>query len=321
MKSFLLLSILISIGFSSFSQKVSQNQLPVKLKSEPRFYISIHGGYAFAMNSTFKFYPDNISSVAIKKLDNAPLVREIDYEADSKGLGEGYRAGAGLSYIINDFINVGIDVEYFESSISKLRDSSFYSSHTILGSTREWDYRQQYKISYETSLLMFSPNITFKAIARPKFFIYNKLGAIIILHPSGTQHDAISENFIVGKQAVYTDSSATTRKQYEWGVRNPAFGFMGGIGCQAKVTGKVRVFAELQFSHIIFEEQKRVLTSYEINGNEIISTLSRRQKETIYKKGYKSDNAAANPDEPNVATYQNFPITYAGMQIGIIYRF
>ena len=328
MKKFLLAAMLMGIIIPAVCQKKSGNNLSadqsaaIKIKNQPRFYVSIHGGYAMALGSTFKFYPDNISSVSIKKLDNSPLLKEIDYEANSKGFGDGYRVGGGLSYIVNDFINLGIDVDYLESTISKIKDSSYYSSHTAFGNTKEWDYKEQYKISYETSLLLFSPNITFKAIARPTFFIYNKIGAIIVLHPTGTQRDAVGETYIFGWQGSYRDSLATTQKKYEWGIRNPALGFMGGLGCQATVTKKIRAYIELQFSHIVFEEQNKMLTSLVKNGNEMIATLSRSQRETVFKRDYKTDNnIVTNPDEPRIETYQRIPITYAGVQMGIVYRF
>ncbi|HEV8081597.1 MAG TPA: hypothetical protein VGP55_00240 [Chitinophagaceae bacterium] len=328
MKYYLLSTILLSIGLPSFCQKISHNHSSselspaIRIKPEPHFYLSIHGGYAFALGSTFKFYPDNISSVSIKLIDNNPPVKDIDYKDNSKGLGDGVRAGIGLSYVLNDFINVGIDVDYFKTSINKLRDSSYYSSHNLLGNLKEVSYDEQDKMSYETSILLFSPNITFKAITRQKFFIYSKLGAIVIYRPSTIQREDINGNYSKGRQGNFTDSTINIEKRYEWGIRDPAFGFMCGIGGQAKVTEKIRAFAELQFSHIIFKERNRVLTNYIINGNEMIETLSQSEKEIVFKTDYKTDyNTITNPDEPSVATYQKFPITYAGLQLGIIYRF
>ncbi len=326
MKKYLLSSILLSIGYSSFCQKISSNisyrdSLPIiRIKDESRFYLSIHGGYAFSLGSTFKFYPDNVSSVSVKQLDNTPEVKQINYKEDSKGLGDGFRAGVGISYIINDFINVGIDLDYFKSSISKIKDSDFYSAQSMNGIIDEVNYNEQYKISYTTSLLSFSPNITFKAIARPKFFIYNKLGAIVIFRPSSIQRESINGDYKLGWQGFYRDSSSTSQKVYDWGIRNPAFGFMGGIGGQVKITERVRAYAEIQFTHIIFKVENRLLTDFKMNGTEMINTLSQSEKEIIFKRNYTSE-VNTNPNMPTVATYQRFPITYAGLQLGIVYRF
>ncbi|MDQ6890966.1 MAG: hypothetical protein M3Z56_11895 [Bacteroidota bacterium] len=327
MKKYLLASILVSFSFLSFCQKESNNNLirdslpAIKIKTEPRFYLSIHGGYAFSLGSTFKFYPDNVSSISVKELDNTPPVKQVVYKEDSKGLGDGFRAGIGFSYIINDFINAGIDIDYFKSSISKTRDSSFYSTQAMNGNINEVNYNEQYKISYQTSLLSFAPNITFKAIARPKFFIYNKLGAIIIFRPSSIQRENVDGQYRLGWQGFYRDSSATLQRKYDWGIRNPAFGFMGGIGGQAKVTEKIRVFAELQFTHVIFKVKNRLLTDFKMDGKEMLGTLSQSEKEIIFKRSFSVATADTNPNMPSIAIYQKFPITYAGLQAGIIYRF
>ncbi len=327
MKKYLAISIFISIGFYSYAQKKSQLNSPtgsfptIKIKSEPRFYLSVHGGYALSLGSTFKFYPDNISSIAVTALDNTPPIKEIKYKEDSKGLGDGARVGVGISYIINDFLNVGMDIDYFKSSISKTRDSSYYSNQVLPNNVDEVTYNEQYKISYTTSLLSFSPNITFKAIARPKFFIYNKLGAIVIFHPSSIQHETLNGNYKLGWQGFYRDSAVSTQKTYDWGIRNPAFGFMGGIGAQAKITEKIRAYAELQFTHIIFKVKNRLLTDFKMDGTEMLSTLSQSEKEIVFAKSYTSNNANSNPNNPTVAIYQKFPITFAGLQVGVVYRF
>ena len=310
-----------SFGQNTFSSGFNRDSLPViKIKDEPRFYLSVHGGYAFSLGSTFKFYPDNISSVSVKQLDNTPEVKQVNYREDSKGLGDGFRAGVGISYVINDFLNVGLDVDYFKSSISKTRDSSYYSAQSMNGGLSEVNYDEAYKISYTTSLLSFSPNITFKAIARPKFFIYNKIGAIVIFRPSSVQRESVSGNYKLGWQGFYRDSASTSSKVYDWGIRNPAFGFMGGIGAQAKITEKVRAYAEIQFTHIIFKVKNRLLTDFTQDGKNMINTLSQSQKEIVFKENFSSD-ANNNPNTPTIATYQKFPITYGGLQLGIIYRF
>ncbi|MEO6637167.1 MAG: hypothetical protein ABIN25_02750 [Ginsengibacter sp.] len=328
MKKYLVTSILFSIACTSaYAQKnslraVGRDSFPViKIKSEPRFYLSVHGGYAFSLGSTFKFYPDNISSISVTALDNTPPVQQVSYKEDSKGLGDGFRGGLGISYIINDFINIGIDIDYFKSSISKTRDSFYYSNQQMANSIDELTYNEKYKISYTTSLLSFSPNVTFKAIARPKFFIYNKIGAIVIFHPSSIQHETLNGNYKIGWQGFYRDSSISTQKTYDWGIRNPAFGFMGGIGAQTKITENIRAYAELQFTHIIFKVKNRLLTDFQMDGNDMLGTLSQSQKEIVFEKSYTSDNVNSNPNNPTIAIYQKFPITFAGVQMGVVYRF
>jgi hypothetical protein len=290
-----------------------------KLKKQPRFFISVYGGYSLALGSTFKFYPDDVSSISVKMVENIPASKKVSYAAPTKGLGEGFRIGAGLSYIVNDFINVGIDVSYLNTSISKNRDSSFYQVQEA--SDVNYDYKEQYKISYNAKLVTISPNITFKAISRPRFFIYNKIGAILTFRPNSIQTEQQDVNVKMGWQGFFKDSSAVNSRRYEWGIRNPAFGFMGGIGTQVRIQERIRVFGELQFTHVVFAVRNRVLTNYTVDGKEMVSTLPVSQKQIDFEKNYVADEWNTNPNKPVVATRQRFPISYIGFQTGLAYRF
>ena len=95
--------------------------------------------------------------------------------------GMGLKFGFGASYIVNDFINIGLDFDYFNSTIYKYRDSSYRQTNIVNGpnNTDEYFYSERNTIAYKATLLSLTPNITFKAISGPKWFLYNKLGAVI----------------------------------------------------------------------------------------------------------------------------------------------
>ncbi|HTE08390.1 MAG TPA: hypothetical protein VK628_06475 [Flavitalea sp.] len=291
------------------------------LKKEPRFTVNVHGGYAFALGSTFKFYPDDVESIDMKVIENNDPVKNTQYKAPTRGLGQGLRVGAGISYIINDFINIGLDIDYFSSIISKNRDSSFYQlmSGGMQGS--EYSYKERVTTSYDATLLTFSPNITFKAVSRPRFFIYNKVGLVVTVRPNSLQKEKTSQVFSKGWQGFFMDSTSQSEKTYEWGIRNPSIGFMGGIGAQVRITEKIRAFAELQFSHIVFVVRARTLTSYTVDGQELVSSLPVSDKELKFERNLSSDQVISNPDQPMRTIIQRIPITYVGMQAGIALRF
>lgn len=299
----------------------SISTMNIKIGNEPRFYLNIHGGYAFSLGSSFKFFPDNISSISVNQVQNNPVSKDVKFKDESKGLGDGFRFGIGLSYIINDFINVGLDVDYSQSTLSKTKDSSFMSKEEMNGNVDQLIYNEKYTISYDATLLTFSPNITFKAISQPKFFIYNKVGAIIIFRPNSIQLETRQGDYKMGWQGFFRDSSLSETKKYEWGLKNPAFGFMGAIGGQVKLTERTRLFAEVQFTHVLFKVRNRILTNYTMDGQEMINTLPISAKETIFKKSFSSDDLSNDPNQPNIDVYQKFPITYVGLQVGIAYRF
>ena len=291
------------------------------LKKEPRFTVNVHGGYAFALGSTFKFYPDDVESIDMKVIENNDPVKNTQYKAPTRGLGQGLRVGAGISYIINDFINIGLDIDYFSSIISKNRDSSFYQLMPGGMQGSEYSYKERVTTSYDATLLTFSPNITFKAVSRPRFFIYNKVGLVVTVRPNSLQKEKTSQVFSKGWQGFFMDSTSQSEKTYEWGIRNPSIGFMGGIGAQVRITEKIRAFAELQFSHIVFVVRARTLTSYTVDGQELVSSLPVSDKELKFERNLSSDQVISNPDQPMRTIIQRIPITYVGMQAGIALRF
>ncbi|HTL09050.1 MAG TPA: hypothetical protein VL307_12350 [Chitinophagaceae bacterium] len=311
---------------NSFSQETYRHYIPkdsslsLLVKPEPKFTVNLHTGYAMALGSTFKFYPDDVSSIVLRMQDNNVTSKDIAYKAPRKGLGEGFRVGAGFSYVLNDFINVGLDVDYFRSTISKVRDSSF-TQVLSTGAITEKSYSERYTISYDATLLTFTPNITLKAISRPKWFLYNKVGAVITIRPNSVEHDSRQSTSSMQWQGFRRDSASFTDTRYEWSIRNPSFGFSGGLGAQYKITERIRVYAEVQFSHVVFVVRRRETTSYTIDGREMVNTLTLNQKQIDFEKNFSTDEWIPDPNKPDKAVTQRIPITYAGMQTGIVYRF
>lgn len=75
MKRIMLTALVISCSLAGFCQSpdskyvVGDSMFSIKLKSEPKFYVNFHGGYSMALGSTFKFYPDDVSSIQLKMSD------------------------------------------------------------------------------------------------------------------------------------------------------------------------------------------------------------------------------------------------------------
>ncbi len=296
----------------------------VVLKNESKFFLNLHGGYTMGLGSTFKFYPDDISSIKVAQVGSASATKNVSYSTPTEGLGQGFRLGGGLTYIVNDFINVGLDVDYLKSTIYRDRDSSFNQSKIlgIPGDPDEYIYTEQKRTSYDATILTFSPNITFKAISKPKWYLYNKLGAVISFNPGSTQTDLLTTNTRSGWQGFYKDVASSTAKTYKWGIKNPAYGFMGGFGAQFKVTQKIRVYSELQFSHIVFVVRQKTVTDFKVNGVDMLNSLPVSERVVDFSNSFTTDQqSAANPNTPSRAVTERIPITNLGLQIGMSYRF
>ncbi len=322
--SILSLSLILSCStidvFSQNSGIVDSTQIsfPIKIKSQPRFYINLHASGDMALGSTFKFYPDDITSVTVKATGSTITQENVTSKAPTKGLGDGFRLGGGISYIINDFINIGLDFEYFRSDISKIKDSSY--THMNEAGGIDYLYNERSKITYYESFYTFTPNIIFKAISHPNFYIYNKIGAIIAVKPYNHQ----KENQYITTQrpgSGMPDSTHNINKLYTLKLNNPSFGFMGGIGIQVRVHGKILVFGEAQFSHILFEPKSKILLQFTDNGTSKAGTLTQSERIIEYENSISSDALNTNPQLPTKAIVQKFPVTYVGFEVGVAYHF
>jgi hypothetical protein len=329
MKKIVATTLLLHFLYYGFSQKQVTDTsigLPISenlIKGESRFYINVHGGYAFGLGSTFKFYPDNVSSIQMTQVGNGTPTKKTIYSSPTRGLGEGFRFGIGGSFILNDFINLGLDVDYFKSTIYKNRDSSFNRTQ-ITGAPNGMDYysyNENTKISYDATLLTLSPNITFKAISKTKWYLYNKLGAVITFRPNSTQNNVQTQSTKNGWQGFVKDSVTNNKQTYEWGIRNPAFGFMGGVGAQVRLTKSIRAFGELQFSHIVFVVRNRTTTAFVVADKDMLANLPVSERLIEFRTSYTEDQATPNPNAPSRALTERIPITYVGIQAGLSYRF
>lgn len=293
----------------------------IKIGKEPRVFLNIHSGYSVGLGSTFKFYPDDISSIMIKQDGANTPMKTVEYSNPTKGLGDGFRFGIGASYVINDFLNVNFDFDYFRSTISKVRDSTFHQINQPMtnNTADEYFYSERNTISYAATLLSFTPSVTFKAISKPTWFLYNKLGAVITVRPNSLQEDRTDTRTRLGWQGFYKDSASTVSKKYEWGIRNPAFGFMGAFGGQVKLKDKIRLYAELQYSHIVFVIRKRTLTEFKVNEMSMENTLSRSEREVEFVKSF-SSASNADPNQPSRTIIQRIPISFIGLQAGICFQ-
>lgn len=274
-------------------------------------------GLALPLN----FYPDDVSSIRVEKTANGDENKTVAYANPSKGLGDGFKFGFGCAYILNDFINIGIDFDYFRSTIKKSRDSSYYFRDTDAtgGMPDEYEYRERNTISYKATLLSITPNITFKAISRPKWFLYNKLGMVITFRPNSLQEDVTYVSTRTGWQGFYKDSSSAIIKKYEWGIRNPAYGFTGALGGQVKLAQRMRLYAEAQFSHVVFVIRKRTLTDFIVNKTHLENTLPLSMRELEFVRSF-SATGNNDPGRPSQTIIQRIPISYVGLQMGLVFQ-
>jgi hypothetical protein len=199
-------------------------------KADSHLFFRLYGNYAVSLASSYR--PTNYTTSVDAK--------DFTYKSTKIGLGKGPRIGIGVGLIVNDFINLGIDVEkYWGRNITS--NSLYYFDQN------GYTYTSNDDIEFKADMISLIPNITFKAISSPNFFIYNRLGIKAgIINKLEETHSYTNTSI---DNNTNSESITTERVEHEFQGGLP-IGFVAALGFQAKLGDKLRFFTEFEFSHV-----------------------------------------------------------------------
>jgi hypothetical protein len=268
-----------------------------------KFYVKVYGGYGLITPGSYKL---ESYSVTNDGTDNISVSKQ--------GLGSGIRAGAGIGVIANDFLNIGVDVEYLKGS--KLKSNSEYRSGAYSNiADRQFDY----------TCISVTPHVIFKAISKPDYLIYNKVGILLNL-PFDLN--------VTGSDTTVSNGGAYTGKTITTGVYKIKLsaGLNVALGVQFTISEKLRGFGEVFGNYLVISPESYTETWIQDNNNSGAYTKNTRTTTIEYIKegtltySYSSkNNDAGGIDETNkwnasVST-NRFNMNAIGINIGVAYRF
>jgi hypothetical protein len=201
--------------------------------TEAPFYLKAYGFYGLLTPGVQIRYSESQSETGIS----------FPFKTTTKGLGAGLHAGVGIGLITSDFINIGVDADMLFGSPIKITnsyDDGFYS----------------YTNSSVTTLTVMSiiPNITFKALSRPSYYIYNRLGLMggVVLDYKTVENalDVSSD----GTSSSYDATSSYTKNSL-------ALGYQVALGVQFRLSQSIRGFAEITAYNQSFKPRRLELTT------------------------------------------------------------
>lgn len=252
---------------------------------ESPFYLKAYGFYSLVTLGT----------------DRSLSRTSTGFNVASKGLGAGPRIGGGIGFIISDFVNVGIDADLLLGD--KLETSSAYK-----------ESNSNYILTRATTLkvLSFVPNITFKALSRPSYYIYNRLGLVggLVLDYNIVQNRIETP---LNGTAIKNEYTIDSRKN------GLAVGYQVALGIQLRLSQHLRGFAELVAYTQSFEKREDLISSVTTNQNGTVlqSNLSISQ--------YKSQGEYVRTTQGGIDVSQlpslNVHISSVGLSTGLLFRF
>ncbi|GAB2530550.1 hypothetical protein [Spirosoma aerophilum] len=260
--------------------------VPYKAKAtEAPFYVKIYGFYGLLTPGV----QVNYSSAILQSGGLQP------FKTTNKGLGAGLRTGLGIGLIINDFVNIGIDAEALFDAPIEIE----YSFEDGLGKSTTTSV---------TTLKVASliPNVTFKALSRPSYYIYNRLGLV-----GGMVLDYKTVNSYVDlAKSGFIKTSGTTN---QYTKNSLAIGYQAALGIQFRLSQSIRGFAEVVAYNQSFKPQRLEVTS--LQGG--IPIGSPRVTEFRNESSY----VEATSSRVGQDVRENIPMNSVGIGAGLVFRF
>ena len=141
--------------------------------------------------------------------------------------------------------------------------------------------------------------------------VYSRLGFVIPI--SGATYSDYMNQVTTG-----SSTNETIIKSKSTGAMS--LGFYGGVGVSLKIGEKLKVFGEAELTGLSIKQKSSMLTTYTVDGNDILPSLDTRDKETEYKDSFNSaDNFESS--QPRTARAQKINYNSLSFNIGIRFNF
>lgn len=221
------------LALSASAQPVSSTNSSV--------YVKIYGAYGLLAPGSYK--------------GSSALIDEpVKFNVVKKGMGGGIRTGIGIGIILNEFINIGIDGEYLIGNKIRLKENITAVESNANGASG-YTLEAQKTLAHEVVSII--PNVVFKALSRPTYYVYNRLGVVVGFPLNMTEDYFQHYNFHNDFGDPYTiedrDILATYKGKHTLKI---AIGYQFSIGVQMVLSEKIRGFMELSAYNISYDRNK-----------------------------------------------------------------
>ncbi|QDK77718.1 hypothetical protein EXU85_03550 [Spirosoma sp. KCTC 42546] len=261
---------------------------PRKTKaSESPFYVKLYGSYGLLTPGVQINYSETQSATGIA----------FPFKTTNKGLGAGPRAGIGVGLIASEFINVGVDA-----------DILFGTAVTITNSYNDGSFTYTNSSSTTLKVLSITPNITFKALSRPAYYIYNRLGLV-----GGLVLDYKTVDNALNQPNRGVASSFETTATYT--KNSLALGYQAALGIQFRLSQAIRGFAEVVAYNQSFKPKRLEVVSSNV--------IAGKPTNGVVVTEYTDEGSIVNSttSQPNQALSFNVAMNSVGVGVGLVVRF
>ncbi|MFZ4521165.1 MAG: outer membrane beta-barrel protein [Bacteroidales bacterium] len=226
-------------------------------------------------------------------------------EMKSMGLGGGFNVNLDLGYMLSKYIGIELGVNEYIGLSNKVHYSETHSTSNYSSTTDN-------KLS--GMMLQVVPAIVITA-GLETLNPYARLGMIIGVMPSVTEKNSSTSTYT--SPALKATSSSESVMKMSGGV---ALGFTAAAGAEYQLGEKLGLFAELVYNGITYSPSKGKYKTYTLDGDDILSGATTRDKEWTYEK--KFDSKEVTPyDSPSILPKMTLEFSNVELNIGVKVKF
>lgn len=208
-------------------------------------------------------------------------------------VGQGLNIALTPGYMINKHFGVELGINYFIGAKKTIEEST--TNLSDIYSIRKAQSNQ----------LRLIPSIVVSS-GGDKLSVYAKGGLMIPV--LGVTNIDIEGSNITGGGVVKTEAESEFKGHV-------SVGFRGALGVNYMVNEKLGVFLEVQQTNLFIKQKSNTITSYKVNGNDVLGSMTEEQKVTNYVDEINSSS------KPNDALAGKTNFNQFGVNVGVKFNF
>lgn len=258
---------------------------------EKKFYVGINGGYNLNTTKNLDFaenakFGSNYTEISTGR---------YNYSQGEAELGKGFQFNINAGYVFNKYLGTELAIGYFVGGKSEIKG-------LLLNG--------QYDKSMNSARgILVKPSLFFHA-GLEKINPYLKLG--ITLGKIKLLYDR--ETFgVAGDPNTLVEST----REFDGGI---AFGYQGAFGMTYNVGSGLNLVGELSLNRLVYSPKESHLTTYKVNGEEMVGLIPLRDREFVYVSEVVGPETI-DSNQPAKTGKIQADLSSISLNLGVIYNF
>lgn len=272
---------------------------------------SLAQGIYFELNTGYSLSaaPMDFGSNSIENVTNDSY--NLEKTIISGSLGKGFELGLKVGYKFSENIGIDLKADYLIGAKYEFEDS--YNYTTDLGGDTYVENESTIG-DFSANMFRINPALVFE-LPQSKMKPYARLGVVLGMGQlKGNYTESYSESYSGGFD-FSTTSSEEVKSILNGGL---SIGSSAEIGVQIGLSDKLSLLAGVKAIGMSFAPKRSEITSYIVDGQEMVSELNTNERETEYvSESSLSGTETTDPNKPSQSLKSFYAFSSVGLSVGL----